>query len=179
MMMSPIFNLIQTMLQRSCSSLELNERKSADKKKDPASTTLDESKKKIFYLDFDTPTNTNETCAEESEDEQDIRRRSRMQQGVSCSRSNDELRRSSLSLEFDMLTGLVIDVDDDGEENDDDDKSSEDKGSDLDEDERIAAADDDQTICVLSGPPSIKRIKSWAGTGWVEAKLEGTKACNV
>ena len=178
-MMSPILNLFQTMLQRSCSSLdELNERKSADKKKDRASKTLDESKKKIFYLDFDTPTNTNETCAE-SEDEQDLRRR-RKQQGVSCSRSNDELRRSSLSLEFDMLTGLVIDVDDDNaEENDDDDKSAEDKGSNLDEDERIATADDDQTICVLSGPPSIKRIKSWAGAGWVEVKLEGMNAGDV
>ncbi len=153
-MMSPIFNLFQTILQRSCSSLELElrERKSADKKNDPASTTLDESKKKIFYLDFDTPTNTNETCTE-LEDQQDIRRR-RMQQGVSCSRSNDELRRSSLSLEFDMLTGLVIDVDDDEDADDYDGKSAEDKGSNLDEDERIAAADDDQTICVLSGPPT-------------------------
>lgn len=176
-MMSPIFNLFQTMLQRSCSSLdELDERNSVEKKRDRASSTLDESKKKILYLDIDTPTNTNETCTE-LEDQQDVRRR-RKQQGVSC-KSNDELRRSSLSLEFDMLTGLVIDVDDDNSEDDYDEKSAEDKGSNVDEDERIATVDDDQTICVLSGPPSIKRIKSWAGAGWVEVELEGMKACDV
>ena len=144
------------MKQGSCSTLELDEREreSVDKKRGRrASTTLDESKKKIFCL-INTP--TNETCAE-SEDEQDI-------------------RRSRSSVEFDMLTGLVIDVDDD--EEDDDDKSTEDKVNNQDGDERIAAGKDDQSICILKGPPSMKRIKSWAGSGWVEVELEGMKACN-
>ena len=88
--------------------------------------------------------------------------RRRKQQGVSYRSSNHDLRKSSHS--FDMLTGLELVLNDE-EYVVDDGESTKDNGSDVDGNDKIAVTDDDEMMYVLSGPPSMKRIRSfWVGT---------------
>ena len=134
------------------SSLE-DERTSVDEKRD--GTTLGESNEPTFFLGIDTTTDEGRIESEEQHSNHDtiLRRK----QGMAY-RSN-QLRQSSLSIEFDMLTGLALD----------DYDNTKDEESYVDEEERKSATDDDQMMYILLGPPTIKRMKKfWIYTEWVE-----------
>ena len=133
------------------SSLE-DERTSVDEKRD--GTTLGESNEPTFFLGIDTTTDEGRIQSEEQHSNHDTTRRRK--QGMAY-RSN-QLRQSSLSIEFDMLTGLALD----------DNDNTEDEESDVNEEERRSATDD-QIMYILLGPPTIKRMKKfWIYTEWVE-----------
>ena len=130
----------------------LDERTSVDEKRD--GTTWEESNEPTFFLGIDTTTDEGRIESEEQHSNHDTTRR-RKQEVVY--RSN-QLRQSSLSIEFDMLTGLALD----------DNDYTEDEESDVDQEERRSATDD-QMMCILLGPPTIKRMKKfWIYTEWVE-----------
>eukprot|EP00984_Skeletonema_dohrnii_P015333 scaffold6596_cov100-Skeletonema_dohrnii-CCMP3373.AAC.1 len=129
------------------SSLE-DERTSVDEKRE-------ESNEPTFFLGIDATTDEGRIELEEQHSSHDITRRKK--QGV-VYRSN-QLRQSSLSIEFDMLTGLALD----------DYDNTEDEESDVDEEERRSSTTDDQMMYILLGPPAIKRMKKfWIYTEWVE-----------
>eukprot|EP00985_Skeletonema_marinoi_P013628 scaffold6789_cov206-Skeletonema_marinoi.AAC.12 len=131
----------------------LDERTSVDEKRD--GMTLEKSNEQTtFFLGIDTTTDEGEIESEEHHSNHDtIRRR---KQGMAY-RSN-QLRQSSLSIEFDMLTGLALD----------DYDNTEDEESDVNEEERRPATDD-QIMYILLGPPTIKRMKKfWIYTEWIE-----------
>eukprot|EP00984_Skeletonema_dohrnii_P015334 scaffold6597_cov100-Skeletonema_dohrnii-CCMP3373.AAC.1 len=137
------------------SSLE-DERTSVDEKRD--GTTLEESNEPTFFLGIDATSDEGRIESEEQHYNHDTTRRRK--QGVASYRLN-QFRQSSLSIEFDMLTGLELYGND----------NAEDEESDVDEEERRSATDDDQMLYILLGPPTIKRMKKfWIYTEWTASK---------